>query len=182
MTTEWTLFLDRDGVLNRKIEDDYVKSPDALEMLEGVGEALATLRPYFRRMVVVTNQQGIGKGLMSEADLQAVHQKLRAYLQTWGVYLDAIYFAPALAAENSPLRKPQVGMATQAQKEFPDINFEKSIMIGDSFSDMQFGKKIGAKTIFISAKPPKDDILPYIDAIAESLYLAQNQILSFLKN
>jgi histidinol-phosphate phosphatase family protein len=178
---QWTLFLDRDGVLNRKLENDYVKTPEALEILEGVGETLAALRPYFRRMIVVTNQQGIGKGLMSEADLHAVHQKLTQYLQSWDVRLDAFYFAPALAAQNSPLRKPQIGMAVQAKKDFPDIDFQKSLMIGDSLSDMQFGKNIGSKTIFISTKPPQNDLLPYIDATCESLQAAQNQILSLLR-
>ena len=103
----------------------------------------------FHKIVIVTNQQGISKGLMTEEDLNKVHQHLIQEVKNIGGRIDAIYFAPQLVEENSIMRKPNIGMALQAKKEFPSINLKKSIMLGDSISDMEFAKNANMIGILI---------------------------------
>ncbi len=145
----WTLFLDRDGVINRKLENDYVKCIEEFDFIDGVKEAIVKARKLFGRIVVVTNQQGIGKGIMSHKDLEQVHDYMLASLEKAGAQIDKIYYCPELASKNAPCRKPNVGMAEAAKKDFPEIDFSKSIMIGDSDSDIEMGKRCGMKTVLI---------------------------------
>jgi D-glycero-alpha-D-manno-heptose 1-phosphate guanylyltransferase len=146
----WTLFLDRDGVLNRKIEGDYVRNLSQFEWLPGVQESLVKLSQQFGRVIIVSNQQGVGKGLMTAKDVETIHEYIISTIRDLGGRIDRIYFAPQLSVENSPMRKPGTGMALQAQRDFPDIDFSKSVMVGDSVSDMVFGKAAGMKTVFIT--------------------------------
>lgn len=148
--SSWTLFLDRDGVLNERIIGGYVQTPEALHLLPGVPEALVIFSRYFGRIVVVTNQQGIGKGLYTAEDLARVHEKMDRLITEANGRIDCFYHAPNLAAEQSPNRKPGPGMAHQAQRDFPEIDFQKSVMVGDSPSDMEFGMQLGMKTAFIT--------------------------------
>jgi len=147
---EWTLFLDRDGVLNKKLEGRYVTCPEELSLLPGAGEAVAQFSSLFNRIIIVTNQQGIGKDLMTHEDLSKVHTSLLEQLNYYGGRIDEIYYCPDLAYEDSPNRKPNPGMGFQAKKDFPEINFRKSIMIGDSESDIQFGNTLRMVTVRIS--------------------------------
>jgi len=146
----WTLFLDRDGVINKRLMDDYVKSTDEFELLPGVTAALALAVQHFRTIVVVTNQQGIGKQIMTERNLFEIHTYCSELITQGGGRIDQYYFAPELANSEGNLRKPAHGMALQAQLDFPSIRFEKSVMIGDSNSDIAFGKNLGMKTVFVS--------------------------------
>lgn len=147
---DWTLFLDRDGVINIRLVDDYIKHSDEFEFITGVPEAIAQLSKIFKTIVVVTNQQGIGKGLMQVVDLQMIHQKMSDGVEAKGGRIDGIYYCPFLAKENSVLRKPNIGMAELAKRDFAHIQFEKSIMIGDTKSDMQFGRNAGMKNVFVN--------------------------------
>jgi len=152
ITPEWTLFLDRDGVINLRLIDDYVKNVDEFEFLLDVKAVLEKIKPYFGRVVVVTNQQGIGKGLMSEQDLAKIHEKMLNYLHQDTFIIDKIYFCGDLKNTNSQRRKPEIGMAEDAKRDFAEIDFSKSLIIGDSLSDMQFGRKAGMKTVFFGEK------------------------------
>lgn len=147
---DWTLFLDRDGVLNKKLDGRYVTSPDELIVLPGVTDALSKLSTLFGRIIIVTNQQGIGKEIMTHEDLSRVHSSLIEQINFFGGQIDEIYYCPDLAYEDSPNRKPNPGMGFQAKKDFPDINFRKSIMVGDSESDIQFGNVLRMATVRIS--------------------------------
>jgi histidinol-phosphate phosphatase family protein len=144
------LFLDRDGVINKRIIDGYVTHPDEFIFEEKALEAIKILSNIFKFIVVVTNQQGIGKGIYTEADLQKVHQKMLSEINKLQGRIDAIYYAPYLASENHIDRKPGIGMPLKAKEEFPLINFKHSIMVGDSKSDMQMGRAIGTTNILIS--------------------------------
>lgn len=146
----WTLFLDRDGVLNKRLVGDYVTTPAQLQLLPDVPEALLVLAPLFGRVVIVTNQQGVGKGLMNLQDLEKVHQKLSQELGRAAKAIDGIYYCPNLEAEQAPCRKPDIGMAEEARKDFPEIDFSRSLMVGDSPSDMEFGRRAGMTTVFVS--------------------------------
>jgi histidinol-phosphate phosphatase family protein len=157
----WTLFLDRDGVINKRIADDYVKRWEDFEFLEGVTEALKKLQNVFGKILVVTNQQGIGKGLYTAEDLDLIHGNMIYEVKKLGGRIDKVYFSPYLHSENHPTRKPGTGMAMLAQQEFPGINFKKSVMVGDSMSDMKFGRSCRMTTVFISEKTARDSLIDY---------------------
>jgi len=146
----WTLFLDRDGVINKRLVGDYIKTWEQFEFLPGVSEAFRIFSGIFGRIVIVSNQQGIGKNIMSPADLETIHAKMVAVIEGNGGRIDKIYFSPHLETEGSFLRKPNIGMALKARKDFPEIRMKKSIMAGDSVSDMVFGHRCNMTTVFIS--------------------------------
>lgn len=152
----WTLFLDRDGVINKKLDDDYVKHTSEFEFIDGVLNALRMLDTIFGNIVVVTNQQCIGKRIIFPEDLELIHQNMMYEISYLKGRIDKIYYSPYLASENHPTRKPSIGMALQAQKDFPAIDFSKSIIVGDSMSDMEFGRNAGMKTVYISNEPNED--------------------------
>lgn len=157
----WTLFLDRDGVINRKLENDYVKHTTEFEFLEGVHPALKKLNSIFGHIVVVTNQQCIGKNIIRVEDLELIHNNMMYEINFLGGRIDKIYFSPYLAADNHPTRKPGTGMALQAQQDFPAIDFKHSIMVGDSISDMEFGRHAGMKTVYISEHHKTDERIDF---------------------
>lgn len=148
-----TLFLDRDGVINRKLENDYVKTWSAFEFETGALDALIKLRKLFHRICIVTNQQGVAKGLMTELDLKTIHQNLHTTLSAHDAAPDAIYYATELQGPDMQFRKPAPGMAYAALKDFPEINFKTSIMIGDSTSDMIFGHQLNMLCVSIGKNP-----------------------------
>lgn len=146
---DWTLFLDRDGVLNERIYGDYIRSPGGLKFLPGVLESMAVFADVFGKIIVVTNQQGVGKGLMTEDTLKAIHDHMRLAIARAGGRLDAIYCCTDLASEKEHCRKPGTYMALQAKKDFPGIDFHKSIMVGDTKSDMEFGRNSGMFNVLV---------------------------------
>lgn len=147
----WTLFLDRDGVINVRLVDDYVKRWDEFVFIDGVVEAIAKLSRQFARVVVVTNQQGVSKGLMREDDLKLIHSRMLKEIARGGGKIDRVYYCTALAHEGAHCRKPNPGMALQARHNFPEIRFDKSLMVGDSLSDLRFGKDLGMTTVLIAS-------------------------------
>ena len=150
--SSWTLFLDRDGVINRRIPGQYVEDWSSFEFLPGTREAIARFSKIFGHIVVVTNQQGIGKGLMTTTQLEQIHQQMLSAIQDAGGRIDAVYFCPDLSIHNPPCRKPNTGMGHQAKADFPTINFSKSVMVGDSASDIAFGRRLGMQLVLIEGK------------------------------
>ncbi len=162
------LFLDRDGVINRQIVGDYVRNLLQLELLPGAIDAIARLGNVFRYVIVVTNQQGISKGLMSAGDVVAIHDYIIQKVTEAGGHLDRIYCCPSLGTKNDPNRKPGTGMGLQAKQDFPDIDFNRSLMVGDSPSDMLFAERLGMQRIFISnGKLVPDGVKHVCDALSE---------------
>lgn len=146
---DWTLFLDRDGVINVRIIDGYVTKIEEFEFLPNVIEALKIFKEKFKYIVVVTNQQGVGKGIMKFEDVETVHQFMVQQVAENGGKIDKVYFCPQLKSVPDNYRKPSPKMAYFAKNDFSDIDLSKSIMIGDMNSDVEFGKNAGMKTIFI---------------------------------
>ncbi len=159
----WTLFLDRDGVINKRIHNAYVRNVEEFELLPNSKMAFSIFRQLFSTIIIVSNQQGIGKGIMTEDDLLIIHNHMQNELNHC---IDKIYYAPGLEGENNILRKPNIGMALQAKKDFPTIDFAKSIMVGDTYNDIIFGKNLGMKTVLIAEN--KNDI--EADVQFKSLY------------
>ncbi|MDR2979197.1 MAG: HAD family hydrolase [Bacteroidales bacterium] len=153
-----TLFLDRDGIVNERIMDGYVTSPEELVIRKDFIAAMKKLVPLFELIVIVTNQQGIAKGLMSEEDLEVVHQEMLEKLRKEGIFIDKVYHCPHREGTECGCRKPSVGMAEKAMEDFPSIDFQQSVMIGDSLSDILFGNKMGMTTVLISDSIPRPEI------------------------
>jgi histidinol-phosphate phosphatase family protein len=142
-----TLFLDRDGVVNVKLDGRYVQNADEFEFMPGAENAIAKLSIIFKRILIVTNQQGIAKGIMSANDLNTLHQYMLQQLKVKGGVIEKIYYCPHLVAANCSCRKPNPGMIQQAIIDFPTIKIEESYLIGDSDSDIIAGDKMGLNTI-----------------------------------
>jgi D-glycero-D-manno-heptose 1,7-bisphosphate phosphatase len=167
----WTLFLDRDGVINLEKENDYIRMPSEFFFLDHVPEAMAIFAGLFGEIFIVTNQKGVAKGLMTEEDLQDIHRYMLKGVEQAGGRISKMYYCTA-ADDKHPNRKPQPGMAFQAKADYPEIDFSRSIMVGNTLSDMAFGRAAGMYTIFIhSAKPMPELPHPAIDAVFPSLYL-----------
>jgi histidinol-phosphate phosphatase family protein len=166
LSKDWTLFLDRDGVINKRLPDEYVKTPLEFEFIEGVTESLAALSAIFHRIIIVTNQQGIGKGLMTINMLENIHNQMINDIYQAGGKVDKVYFCPDLITDSNHCRKPGSSMAYQAKSDFPEIEFNKSIMVGDSISDIEFGKRLDMTTVFVGIH----DIPHNADFVFDSLF------------
>lgn len=148
----WTLFLDRDGVINRRLPGRYVTTLKELEYLPGSLQAIVKLNKIFDRIFVVTNQKGVGKGLMSREDLDLIHDKMREDLKNLGGSLTAIYAATEATLTSQSQHKPNAGLGLKAKADFPELDFNKAIMIGDSISDIEFGHRLGMWTVLVEGK------------------------------
>ena len=139
---EWSLFLDRDGVMNRQIVGDYVRRQRDFEWLPQAASALKTLGEWAPHLVVVTNQQGIGKGLMSADDVATIHHHLRAELAADGVSIDAFQVCPHLESAGCACRKPRPGLVLDWLGEHPATESTLSIIVGDSQSDLELAHNV----------------------------------------
>ncbi len=165
-----TLFLDRDGVINVRKMDGYVQSVEEFRFIDGVLEAFAIFARCFDRIIVVTNQQGIGKGLMSEEDFAAITAYMKTEIEKAGGKLDFVFHAPGLTKDRPFDRKPSIGMGLKARKRFREIRFKDSIMVGDSVSDIVFGKRLKMHTVHLSPSCEKARLHPrQIDMRFENL-------------
>jgi D-glycero-D-manno-heptose 1,7-bisphosphate phosphatase len=174
------VFLDRDGTLIE--EKSYITRPEQVQLLPGVGPALARLRASGFACVVVTNQSAIGRGLMNEADLERVHAEMRRQLQADGGALDAIYHCPIapLIADPSiiehPERKPAPGMLLRAAADL-QLDLARSWMVGDQIRDALAGRNAGCRSsIVVRTGMPLDSALDFLTV--EDLAAAVEMILA----
>ena len=151
---EWTLFLDRDGVINYEKKDDYIRNWQEFKFYEGAKDALKTFAEKFGTIIVVSNQRGIGKGLMTEEDLLDIHQNMQHEIEGAGGRIDGIYYCTAVESK-AIYRKPNPGMAFSAKRDFPEIDSDKSIIAGNKPSDMLFGKYAGMYSVYIASTHPE---------------------------
>lgn len=163
------MFLDRDGVINRRIIDGYVTEWGEFVFLPGALSALRMLSERFVRIVVVTNQQGVARGIMSEDQVKDVHRRMISEVESAGGRIDRVYFSPYPEEEGNPFRKPSIGMALAARQDIPGIVFTRSVMVGDSLTDLHFGRNAGMATVFIDEKTeyPEGELA---DMVFDSLY------------
>lgn len=148
----WTLFLDRDGVINQRILGGYVLSSESFVFETGVLSALTMANQRFGRIIVVTNQQCVALGLLSESALAQIHQDMCSQVNIHGGRIDAVYAALDLKTANPNRRKPNAAMALEAKLKFPEIDFSKAVMVGDTDSDIRFGSELGMKTVLVLSK------------------------------
>ncbi len=166
---EWTLFLDRDGVINHESETGYILDWESFHFLDGVMDSFPIFNKFFKRIFIVTNQKGVGKGLMTEYDLLNINKCLLSVIENSGGRIDKIYYCTAID-DLDPCRKPNNGMAITAQRDFPEVLLNKALMVGNTMSDMKFGKSSGMTTVFIPSTKPSPVLPdPLVDLVFEDL-------------
>jgi heptosyltransferase II len=177
-----TVFLDRDGTLN--YDPGFLKIAADLKLLAGVGPALARLKKVGAKLVVVTNQSGVGRGILTLKDLEAIHARLQGLLEQEDVALDAIYFCPHHPDDGCRCRKPNVGMVERAVSEL-QLDFRRFYLIGDHARDIQLGHRVGAKSVLLTPVPVDAQSLERLkaekampDAMAKSMAEAVDWILA----
>ena len=164
-----TIFLDRDGVLNKKIDGGYVTRPEELEILPGVTDKLKSWKEEAKELFIITNQRGIARGIMTEEALHAVHFALLKEFEKEGISIRDIKFCPD-PDNSSPRRKPNPGMLLELFEEYLHLNKETTLFIGDSISDLQAGKAAGVATCFLTkGQKTTFETLKLADWIAENL-------------
>jgi histidinol-phosphate phosphatase family protein len=172
---DWTLFLDRDGVLNYDTPGDYVRNWSKFNFFDTTFSAMEKLANIFNLILIVTNQRGVGLGLMTQQNLDEIHQNMLAEITANNGRIDKIYFSTDTDKINSTNRKPATGMGLQAKQDFNEIDFSCSIMVGNNISDMQFGRNLGMYTIFI------DDRKEYHNQTTDEMDLIFNNLLEMSK-
>ena len=180
-----TVFLDRDGTLN--YNPGYLKVAAELKLLAGVGPALTRLKGAGAKLVVVTNQSGVGRGMITLKDLEAIHARLEGLLEQEGAALDAIYFCPHHPDDRCRCRKPEVGMVERAVSEL-QLDLRRSYLIGDHARDIQLAHRVGAKAILLTSVLLDKQSLETLkveqampDAVAKSMSEAVDWILEDAK-
>lgn len=150
------IFLDRDDTII--YDRHYLRDPEQIVLIPGVAEALRRFHEQGFLLILVSNQSGIARGLITKHELQLVEDRLNEILLSHGVKLDGVYYCPHGPNDDCDCRKPKTGMAIQAKQEF-GLNFSECYMIGDKESDIEFGRRIGAKGSFLSIDEAAKQIL-----------------------
>ena len=153
------VFLDRDGVINHD-HDEYIKSWDEYHFYPGALDALKRLHEAGCEVYLVTNQAGVGKGLMSLRHLQDIMLRLRLTVHDHGGLIHGIAFCPHCKEEACGCRKPQAGMLRKLVFKY-GLDPARSVMVGDSYGDIECGKAMGCRTFLLHTRPP--------DAVQEHL-------------
>ncbi|WP_423709400.1 D-glycero-beta-D-manno-heptose 1,7-bisphosphate 7-phosphatase [Undibacterium sp. WLX3042] len=177
------IILDRDGVINHD-SDAFIKSPDEWVPIPGSLQAIARLNQAGYRVVVATNQSGIGRKLFDMTTLNAIHQKMHTAAQQVGATIDAVFFCPHMADDNCDCRKPKPGMLQEIARRY-EVNLKGVHTIGDSLRDLQSGFVVGCiphlvltgkgrKTQEKGGLPPGTHIHPDLATVVDHL-LAANQ-------
>lgn len=146
------IFFDRDGIVNRRLPDNYVKRIEEFEFLPDVSQAVRMVHDRGYLAIVVTNQRGIGRGLMTEEDLEGVHAWMQNYLRDNGGHrFDAIYHCPHDTVDGCACRKPRPGMLHTAAADL-GVDLNRSWIIGDSESDVEAGLAAGCRAVLVAPK------------------------------
>ncbi|MBF0429608.1 MAG: D-glycero-beta-D-manno-heptose 1,7-bisphosphate 7-phosphatase [Magnetococcales bacterium] len=163
-TTKKFLLLDRDGVCNRD-RSDYVRLPEELEILPGIPASLGRLHRAGYRVIIITNQAGVGKGLIRPTDLEAIHQSLKSQVAMAGGHIDGIYFCPHLTEAQCSCRKPKPGLILAAQKEW-GFNPKETWMVGDAVRDVQAARAAGCRPALVRTGHGLESIQQLPDVLA----------------
>lgn len=176
MSASRAVFLDRDGTLI--VDVGYPRDPDAVRLLEGVPEGLRSLRSAGFRLVLVSNQSGIGRGIVSKDEARAVHGRFSELLAGQGIELDCAKYCPHAPEEGCRCRKPEPGMLLDAAREL-GLDLEGSWMIGDKASDVEAGRRAGCAGAVLIAPPGTpaegaDGVAPGVEDAARLILAQEN--------
>lgn len=142
------VFIDRDGVINKYLDNDYVKSWHDFAFLPKAREAMKLLANAGWEVIVITNQAGIGKGVMTKKTVEAINARMTAEIEAHGGRIKATYYCPHRSDENCECRKPRPGMLLRAAREHK-IDLTDCYLIGDAITDIQAGKAVGCRTVLV---------------------------------
>lgn len=157
----WTVFIDRDGVINHEKKEGYILDWQEFRFYDGVKEAFKLLDRKFGKIIIVSNQRGVGRGLMTESTLRDIHERMQEEIEAAGGRVDRIYYCTS--TDNlHPDRKPNPGMAFHAAREIPGVDLSRSVMLGNKPSDMLFARYAGIYSVFIATTNP-DTPFPHPD-------------------
>lgn len=172
-------FLDRDGTVARDVP--YCSRPEDFELFPGVIRSTKLLRECGLKVILITNQSGIGRGYFTWQNLERIHRKLRQELARGGTSIDAIYCCPHHPDDGCQCRKPKPGLLFQAAQEMK-IDLSRSYVVGDSISDVEAGQRAGCRTILIAPAPPQstleanpDFTAPDLPAAVQWIWLQEGQ-------
>ncbi len=174
-------FLDRDGTIIE--EKDFIKSPDEIEFIPGSIEAIRILKKLGYKIVVISNQSGIGRGILTEKMVKEVNESFIRKLMENGALIDALYFCPHHPDDDCDCRKPKTGLIQKAAAEHK-LDLEKAVVIGDKLSDLELGKNLGGKSILVLTGYGKkeweklQDVTIKPDFIADDLLGAVNWLMN----
>ena len=179
------VFLDRDGTLI--YDKNYLSYPSQIKLYSYAAESINKLKEAGFKVIVVTNQSGIARGMFTLKDLDKIHKKFISLLKKQGAAVDGVYFCPHIDKDNCKCRKPKTGMVVQGAKDF-NIDLKKSYVVGDSIRDYLLGFNMGGKGILLltghgkkqQKKISQEKIKPL--AICRSLKQAVNFIVRDIKN
>lgn len=157
----WTILIDRDGVINHEKKEDYILNWEEFQFYDGVKEAFSIISQKFGKVIIVSNQRGVGRHLMSEGDLHLIHKNMSEEIESAGGRIDHIYYCTS-TDNRHPNRKPNPGMAFQAKRDYPEIDLSKCIMVGNKLSDMLFARNAGVYSVFVATTNP-DTAFPHPD-------------------
>lgn len=152
------IFIDRDGVINRDpggwTKYSYVTKWDEFSFIDGAIEALRRLKEAGYKIYLISNQGGISKGYFTQEDLDKLNERMLGEIEKGGGRIDHLYYCPHHDKDNCECRKPKTGLIEQAIRG-TDVDLKNTFIIGDSLRDIEAGKRMGMKTIFVlSGKTP----------------------------
>lgn len=168
------MFLDRDGVINRRIVGDYVRHWKDFHILDGVLDAVARLNAAGYRTPIVTNQRGIAIGRASAAEVAELHRKLGEAAAAHGARLDEFFVCPHDYADGCPCRKPRPGLLDQAHAAAP-VDWARSYLVGDSDSDIEAGRRRGLATIKVAGPSRAGADVELADLPAAAAYVLKHE-------
>lgn len=175
------VFIDRDGVINEDL-GKYVTKPEEFVFLPNAIKALKKLHKSEYKIIIITNQGGVGKGIYTEKDVEDIHSKMNNLLKKESIKIDGLYYCPHHPKDNCECRKPRLGLVKKAVEEHK-IDVDKSFFIGDKTSDVKAGKDAGCKTFLVktgyAGHDKVYDIVP--DFVVSDLLEAVNKILTTKK-
>jgi D-glycero-D-manno-heptose 1,7-bisphosphate phosphatase len=169
--------LDRDGTIIE--ERCYLHDPGAVELVPGALEALLRLRTTGARLLLITNQAGVGRGYYSMEDVDAVHARLQELLRAGGVTFDGVYVCPHAPGEGCLCRKPAPGMLEAAQREY-GLDLARGVVVGDKACDIDLARNVGAVPILVRTGHGKEEEAsagPRAAFVADDLSAATEYIL-----
>ncbi len=175
------VFLDRDGTINE--DTGYLSDPKEVRLLPGSAEAVKRLNRASIKVVVVSNQSGVGRGYFTDSDLSAVNKRLKELLKKEGAAVDGLYYCPHHPDDNCGCRKPNTGLTSKAALEH-GIDLARSYVVGDKVSDIELAKNAGAKGILVltgDGVKEKGRLIRPADFVAKDLSEAVRWIMEDLK-
>ncbi len=171
--TNRAVFLDRDGTMARDVS--YCSRPEDFELFPSTARAVKRFRELGFKVIVVTNQSGVGRGYFSEETLAEIHDKMKKSLAEEGAFVDGIYYCPHHPDDNCNCRKPRLGMIVRAAQDH-DIDLGQSFVVGDLTFDIGLGKAAGTQTILVGGSPSDEAIALEPDAVVPDLRAAAQWI------